>query len=396
MNYSLKHLFSLVLCGATAAIAPPGYAADVLKIGIIQSLSGPNAQAGTASLQGAQMAADMINEAGGIRSIGGAKIELTPVDIPTPSTAAAATQRLVTQNRVSAIVGAFASGTTLSASEITERAGVPLVTFSFADQITERGYKYIFQVTPKASAFGNFQFSGSRAVLTAAGKKFGSIAILYEETAYGTAQAKGLREAAAAAGVKVVLDEGYPLGISDASPLVNKLRGANADLVFPVSSFLNDSLQIVRTMRQQGIAIPVVGGAAGYVVPDFQKGLAQHAEGILSVAASNWDLTPELAERYQKKYTNFLTHEASINAAAVDAIAKAAEAMRSTKPADIREGLSRLSTCEGLAKAVPGGCVKFNAKGLNESVHPVLVQWRGDRLVTVSPEAEAKSKAVFP
>lgn len=383
------------LISAALCIASTASAANSIKIGVIQSLSGPNAQAGNASLQGAQLAADSINAAGGIKALDGAKIELVPVDIPTPNTAAAATQRLITQHRVAAVVGAFASGTTLAASEVTERAGVPLVTFSFADQITERGYKNIFQITPKASAFGKAQLNYSLDVLKQAGKKTESMAILYEETAYGTTQAKGLREAAAAAGVKVVLDEGYPLGLTDATPLVNKLRGANADLVFPVSSYLNDSLQIVRTMRQQGIVIPTVGGAAGYVIPDFQKGLGAFAEGILSVSASNWDLSPEASTKYKEKYGNFMTHEASIHAAAVDIIAKAMESAKSSKPADVRAALASISSCNGFSKGVPGGCVKFNANGLNEAVYPVLVQWRDGQLVTVGPASDAKTKATF-
>jgi branched-chain amino acid transport system substrate-binding protein len=72
------------------------------------------------------------------------------------------------------------------------------------------------------------------------------------------------------------MDEPYPLGITDATPLVSKLLGSGAQAVFPLS-YLNDSLFIVRTMRQQGIILPVIGGSAGYVIPDFEKGLGEFA-----------------------------------------------------------------------------------------------------------------------
>ena len=94
---------------------------------------------------------------------------------------------------------------------------------------------------------------------------------MYEDTAYGTAQANGLRAGAKAANVEIVMDDAYPLGITDTTPLINKLRGSGAQAVFPVS-YLNDSLLIIRTMRQQQLTIPAIGGAAGYVIPDFEKG----------------------------------------------------------------------------------------------------------------------------
>src|SRR3954447_24072948 len=89
------------------------------------------------------------------------------------------------------------------------------------------------------------------------------------------------------AGVQIVMDEAYPLGITDVTPLINKLRASGAQAVFPVS-YLNDSLQIISVMRQPGIGMPASGGAAGYVIPDFEKGLGEYAEGILSIDTSNY------------------------------------------------------------------------------------------------------------
>ena len=116
---------------------------------------------------------------------------------------------------------------------------------------------------------------------------------MYEDTAYGVAQSRGLRRAAKDAGVEVVMDEPYPLGITDATSLVDKLRASGAQAVFPVS-YLNDSLFIIRAMRQQRINIPVIGGAAGYIIPDFKKGLGEFAENVLSISPTNYDLCARL------------------------------------------------------------------------------------------------------
>lgn len=379
---------------ASGTLAGTARAADDVVVGVIQPLSGPNAQFGIGAQRGTELAAQMINAAGGIKALGGAKIKLVAADVPTPNTAAATTQRLISQNGVSAVVGAFVSSTTLAASEVTERAGIPLVTFAFADQITGRGYQYVFQVSPKGTAFGAAQFDYATAIAKAAGEKIDKIAILYEDTAYGTAQAKGLREAAQKAGVAVVLDEAYPLGITDVSPLVNKLRASGAQIAFPVS-YLNDSLLIIRALRQQQIDIPVIGGAAGYIIPDFRKGLGAYAEGVLSVAAASGDLIPELAKTYKETYGSFITHEAIIHAAALDAVAQAMEKAKSSDPQKVRDALATLDTCTGLAKGVPGGCITFDKTGLNTSAFPVMVQWRGEEPVTVYPPQAAKQAPLW-
>ena len=124
---------------------------------------------------------------------GGAKINLVVADATsTPTTAATVAQRLITQNDVTAILGAFASSLTIAISEVTERRDIPLLTMSFADQITGRGFKNIFQVVAKASAIGKAQFDYTLAIAGAAGQTLEKVAIMYEDTAYGTAQAGGL------------------------------------------------------------------------------------------------------------------------------------------------------------------------------------------------------------
>ncbi|MBY0381269.1 MAG: ABC transporter substrate-binding protein [Xanthobacteraceae bacterium] len=396
ISFDWRRAAGVVLAAGAVALSSfvqQAHAADVV-IGVIQPLSGPNAQFGIGSLRGIELAADSINAAGGIKSLGGAKIKLVTADVPTPNTAAATTQRLISENGVSAVVGAFVSSTTLAASEVTERAGIPLVTFAFADQITGRGYKYVFQVSPKGTVFGKAQFDYATDIAKAAGEKVEKIAILYEDTAYGTAQAKGLREAAKTAGVEIVMDEAYPLGITDVSPLVNKLKASGAQMAFPVS-YLNDGLLIIRALRQQHIDIPVIGGAAGYIIPDFKKGLGEYAEGVLSVAAASGDLIPDVAAEYKKKYGTFITHEALIHAAALDSVVQAIEKAKSSDPDKIRDALASLDYCAGFAQGVPGGCVKFDSTGLNTSSFPVFVQWRGDEPVTVYPPKAAKQKPVW-
>ena len=113
-----------------------------INIGVIVPLSGANAQFGVNSRNGIELVADEINAAGGIKALGGAKLNLVVGDATSnPATAAIAAQRLITQNDVTAVFGAFASSLTLAISEVTARANIPLLTMAFADQITARGLR---------------------------------------------------------------------------------------------------------------------------------------------------------------------------------------------------------------------------------------------------------------
>jgi branched-chain amino acid transport system substrate-binding protein len=364
-----------------------------INVGVIQPLSGLNVQFGTNARQGIELVADEINAAGGIKALGGAKINLVVADATSqPANAATVAQRMISENDCCAILGTFVSALTLAVQEVTERRGIPLLTMSYSDQLTSRGYKNIFQVTPKGSAIGRAQFNYAAQLAGGTGKG-NRVAILYEDTAYGTSTATGLRAAATAAGAEIVLDEAYPLGITDITPLINKLRAAKPELIFPVS-YLNDSLLIVRALRQQRITAPVIGGSAGYVIPDFAKALGDYADGVLSICSANYDLDTALTERYRKRYNAFMVHEALEHAVLMDVLARAIETAKSAKPEDIAKTLHTTKFTEGWAKAMTNGVVEFDESGLNTHAEPVMVQWQKNELATVWPQQFAKAKYV--
>jgi branched-chain amino acid transport system substrate-binding protein len=362
-----------------------------INIGVVVPLSGANAQFGVNSRNGIELVADEINAAGGIKALNGAKINLVVSDSTSnPATASTIARRLITQNEVTAILGAFASSLTLAISEVTAQADIPFLTMAFADEITGRGLESVFQVTPKASVTGRAQVNYTLAIAEAAGSKIEKIAIMYEDTAYGIAQSRGLRRAAKDANIEIVMDEAYPLGITDATPLIEKLHASRAQAVFPVS-YLNDSLFIIRTMRQQRITIPAIGGAAGYVIPDFAKGLGEFAEDVLSISPSNYDLAPVLTDPFRKRFGYFMVHEAIEHAVALEVLVQAIERAKSAKPKAVTEALHGVRFEGGWTKAMPGGAVQFDQTGLNTLAVPVMVQWRSKELVTVWPRDVARA-----
>jgi branched-chain amino acid transport system substrate-binding protein len=283
---------------------------------------------------------------------------------------------------------------TLPISEVTARSDIPFLTMSTADEITGRGLESVFQVVAKGSVSGKAQIDYTLAIASAAGTKIEKIAIMYENSAYGVAQSRGLRRAAKDANIEVAMDEPYPLGITDATPLIDKLRASGADAAFPLS-YLNDSLFIIRTMRRQRITIPVIGGSAGYVIPDFEKGLGEFAEDVLSISATNYDLAPALTDTFRKRFGSFMVHEAIESAVTLDVLVQAIERAKSAKPKAVIEALHGAHFEDGWAKAMPGGAVQFDQTGSNTLSVPIMVQWRKKELVTVWPKAVAKASPVW-
>lgn len=364
-----------------------------VNVGVILPLSGGNAQFGINSRQGIELVAEELNAAGGLQGLGGAKVKLIVADSTSaPANAATVAQRMIAENDCCAIIGAYASSLTLAIQEVTERRRVPLLTMSYSDQITGRGFKNVFQVTAKGSVIGRAQLN--YAVELAGGKaKVDKVALMYEDTAYGTSTAAGLRQAAKDAGITIVMDEAYPLGITDVTPLINKLRASQAQMVFPIS-YLNDSLLIVRALRQQRINLPIVGGSAGYVIPDFAQALGDFSEGVLSICSANYDQDAATAERYRKRYKTLMVHEALENAVAMDVLAQAINAARSARPEDIARALRATTFTQGWVKGMTHGQVRFDAAGLNVHAEPVMVQWQNRELVTVWPRAFAKGQLI--
>src|SRR6202035_840512 len=214
---------------------------------------------GVGCVAAAKLAVEMVNDAGGIKSLGGAKMNLILSDIQSDTTVTRTeTDRLINGYKLSAIHGCFASALTLIASEVTERAKMPLITGSSSDKLNIDRH-YTFTPFSRASQFALAQLQMSKLVSDSP-----KVAVIFENTAFGTSTSAGLREQAPGEGVEIVMFEPYSAGLTDAGPLVNKIKASGASMLFSVS-YLNDLVLIVRTMKQMGLSIPMNGGSGGLV-----------------------------------------------------------------------------------------------------------------------------------
>jgi len=373
---------------AAFGIARKAFAAEPVNIGGLYPVTGSFAQIGQGCVNAAKLAVQMVNEAGGIKSLGGAPLNLIVSDVQSDTTVTRTeTDRLINAYKLSAIHGCFASALTLIASEVAERAKMPLLTGSSSDQLN-KNRRYTFTPFSRASQFAEAQLQMSRLVSDSP-----KVAVIFENTAFGTSTSNGLREQASGQGVEVVMFEPYSAGLTDASPLINKVRASGANMLFPVS-YLNDLILIIRAIRQNELKIAINGGSGGFVIPDFYKNVGSVGEGLLGVAHWNHDVNADaqkVNENYKKQYGEFLFEYAGGLVAQTFMIADALERAASTDSQKVRDALSTLDVSSGYAAMGPGGKVKFGPNGKNIYAHPVGVQWQHGDLATVFPKEDARA-----
>ena len=363
-------------------------AAEPVNIGGLYPVTGSMAQIGQGCVAAAKLAVDMVNEAGGIKSLGGAKLNLIISDVQSDTTVTRTeTDRLISGNQLAAIHGCFASALTLIASEVAERAKVPLLTGSSTDQLN-KGRSYTFTPFARASQFARAQLQMSKLIAEKP-----KVAVIFENTAFGTATSNGLRELAPGEGVEIVLFEPYSAAFADASPLINKVKASGATALFSVS-YLNDLILIVRTVKQVGLNIAINGGSGGFVIPDFYKNVGQLAEGLQGVAHWNHDMDDNAQKvnvEYKKRTGEFLFEYAGGLVAQTFMIADALERAQSADPQKVRDAIAALDVSSGYAAMCPGGKVKFGPDGKNIYAHPIGVQWQKGDLASVFPAADARA-----
>ena len=377
-----------------------------VKVAVIVPLSGPWARTGTLIKMGAEMAVDEINQMGGIKALGGAKLQLVSADAgDTAEKAKNAAQRLIAQEPdVVGGTGAWLSTFTLAVTEVTERAQVPWLTLSYADSITDRGFKYVFQTSPTA---GKQSTEAMPAILdlakAATGKAPQTAGIIGDNTASPVSFLKPMREGGLQKlGVKVVMDETYTPPLSDATPLVQKVRSSKPDLLLFITSNVPDlklSLDKLNEFHLGKGAIPLIGNGAHMGAPEVLKNVSPDLlEGVMFIVA-DWGLKGQesIIEQFKKRTGEPWITQDSITGYGDMWILK--EALERAKVADkvkVAEEIRKMDLKDGpAALAFPGG-VRFDEKGRRVGAPLVIVQWQNGVPLSVYPTDRALAKAKWP
>jgi branched-chain amino acid transport system substrate-binding protein len=396
----------LAACGTTPAPATqapqaqatqaqptsPPASAQVIRIGSPHPLTGPWAENGTNGAWGVEMAVDDINAQGGIKSMGGAMLELVKGDTQNdPALAASATRRLIENDKVVALIGCYLSSLTLTASTEAEKAGIPMLSESFLDDLTARGYKYFFQPPAKASMMGSSAASYFKEASQAAGLNLVKVANISDDNANTQKQAQTITEQATSLGYDQLFLEYWTAGLTDASAIVNKVRTSDADLCF-INGPTPDVILIVRTLRSLGWNKPIVGtGGGGILNKGFGEALGNACDGVFGIAAWSWDMPypglSDIATAFEQRYDEpFLQQETGECYVMTWMVKEALEAVGEANPTKIRDYLASAVFKTAPACLMPGNVVEFDDTGWNINSFPVMIEWKDVKPHAVWPE----------
>lgn len=383
------------------------FAADKeIKIALIYPVTGPLAHQSEISIQGHELAAEMINSQGGIKSLGGAKIKYVIADTQyKPDILKSEVQRVVQMEKVAGILGAYDSGSTIMVSLEAKKYKIAMVSgVAAADPLTTKlAHPYFFRYGIKATMIARDMYNTYMMGLKKAGldpKQHDKIALLYMDGKFGQAVAGGCKQWAPEYKLSIVADLPYPVGSTDLSGTMLKLRSAKPDAVF-LAATLNDGILAAKSMKQ--FNINVLGWYAGGGGPSELKYYqSAPVEAEYHHAWTYWhhDLKQEKVKRiaaaYQKRFNKELDGDSAMAYATTIIMADALERAGSTDREKLRAALAA-TNIEGTDERMPTTFgAKFDEKGQNVYVKGLLLQNLGGKRYTVYPEQYATNAGTFP
>jgi branched-chain amino acid transport system substrate-binding protein len=380
------------------AMAP---AAEELKIALVVPLSGRWARQGQLKKMGAEMAIAEINAQGGIKALGGAKIVLREADAgDSVEKAVSAAQRALSREKISAGIGSWLSSFTLGVTEVAERLEVPWFTLSYADNITERGFKYTFQSSPVSSAQAEQALELLVEIAKRNNQPIKKAAIVGDNTAATVFFFKPLREKLLKAkGIDIVVDEVWTPPLADATAIVQKLRATQPDVMFYGATNFPDSIQVLQKIKEFGVKTPIQGVGAWLVTPEYVKAVGPELlDNIKTVVAAHpLKGQDELVKRFKERTGEpFMTQDPLMSYAHVWIIKEAAERAKSTDPKAIREAVSKLDLTSGpAANTLTPGRIRYDERGRRIGAAPIIVQWQKGEPFTVAPTELATRTLVW-
>jgi len=384
--------FVLLLTLALSLVVPATpFCQDSIKVGIILPGTGEKAKFGEIEKKSFEMALEEINAAGGIN---GKKLEfLYEDDTGRPDVARSAAEKLITKDKVVMLGGGYGSSETFAIAGVAQQNRIPFLVNTGSDnKITEMKWDYVFRLNQPVSDYPKALESFMADVV-----KPQSVAILYENTNFGSSGSKEFQQSCDKVKLKVVMNEGYQSGGVDFKPLLVKVKQANPDVIYMISYLMDASLLMKQSMELKLTPKIFVGGGAGFTLPEFGENAGK--AGNLVYSATLWYQTlpyPGAREYYDKfvqRYKMDTEYHGAEGYSSAYVIADALKRAKSLTPDDVRESLSKtdMMTIFGPVKFVEYEKMK------NQNQLPTyLVQWIDGKLELVWPKEVAKKSYVYP
>src|SRR6266849_503476 len=367
-----------------------------VKVGVLHPVSGALSYSGQQGRIGATIAIDELNAAGGIKALGGAKIEAILGDAQSTPEGGNAEVEKMNAAGAAAVVGGYSSSICLSASQTAARYDLPyVVDVGVVDSIVTRGLKNTFRFGPGFGVIARTALANLVTINDQAGKPAKTTMIVHEDSAFGSGLAKLLNDQLPGRGFQVLETIPHPTPTRDFNNVVLKIKAQNPDLVIP-ADYYNEYVLLARTMQQQRVRpkgiYSVLGGAASSY--KFVKEFPEAAQYIMD--CNHWfDPRNPKALTLKKKVEDrgqFYTYEVFMNYSCVLLVADALERAGSAERAKVIAALEN-STFAG--HVMPYGPTKF-VNGQNQGAAPVNTQVLGNDIHVIFPQTFATAKPVFP
>jgi branched-chain amino acid transport system substrate-binding protein len=373
-----------------AGLSVTGFGQNTVKIGVITSLTGSQAAFGEAHKNGYSIALDEINAKGGIL---GKKVELDFYDDQSkPDQAVQGVSKLVDQDHVTMLLGAYSSENTKAIINPVTTHQIPLlIPTATADNVMDSKSPWVFRICAGANDYAKatiefLKHNGNPKTM----------AIVYEKTNFGQANMQAMQEAAKAAGINVVATEEYEAKAPDYKAVLRRVKDKNPDVIY-FCSYLLDATTLMRQSQEVDFNPKYYTSAGtGFAAAEFPtaKGAGKNAEYTFSVsqwlADAPWPGSKEFDAEYFKRTG---THPQYHAMQAYQTLMTAAQATNNAKSLDaskVRDALKNINL-----KTSAFGPVKFDANGQNQ--HMVLItQVQGGKYVLVYPPNLAAAKPIIP
>lgn len=376
----------------------PAMAQETVKLGSLHPLSGPLEFEGTEAHQGVLVAIDQVNEAGGIQSMGGAKLEVIAEDNGADPERSTLQATRMAQEGVAAFLGTMSSGVALAIQPISERSQVPLMITAAADtQITDRNLPYTF----RAHAHVGMSVDGAIAALKefaeSTGQPIKRVAHLRLDISAYKAVTSLLETELEAAGMELVSVVAAPFGATDFSTHVTQVKQARPDVLI-ISALLAQSLEIIKTMDDQDFRPPLmIGIAAAFAHPAFVEALPELSQHIGDV--SYWydaqsETWKDFSDRYETRFGTQPTTHAAQGYQSTMIVADALERAGTDEGPALRDALASTSLEKHLLPQK--GPIEFGEGGQNMDIQSPLTQLLGGEAQIVFPPAFRQAEPVVP
>lgn len=368
-----------------------------IRIAALYPTSGSLALLGEESWRGANLAAQAINEAGGID---GREVELVQADVPDVNAATSEARRMLDNEGLDLAIGTYSSSLALAASEVYARGGGTYAELgAISEEFTDRGYETVWRTNPAAGSFAETQIEFvSEFVAPELGIGLDEVEVLlvHEDSSYGSSVARSAEELAEEAGIENIAYEPYSAESTDLSSTVLGIQRADPDVVIAVS-YASDAILLARQMQENGVVVPAfIGTGGGHTLSGFGETLGEAANHVFNVDFTQYAVDPEstpgleeFVAMYEEEYgqqpasghslANYMGANVVFDILAETGGDTSAEAFGEAAAAYTAE---RGTTATGWG-------VDFDDTGQNTEAAPYVMQWRDGTLETVWPETVA-------